>query len=102
GERAGDDAAVDLGQRDVHDDVARAETTRAGAPGFRVAAGEDDLQNRAIEDVEGCRATFSARRRHGKARGVENDAGRRRREDVGDDGGGLRILEALYEEGQRV
>ncbi len=102
GEGTGDDASVDLGQRDVHDDVARIETAGAGVPRLRTAAGKDDLQDRAVEGVERRGAARCARRRHREAGAVEDDVGRRRRKNLAEDGECLRVLEALHEERQRV
>jgi hypothetical protein len=45
---ARDDAAVHLGQRDLHRDVARAQALAVGQPVFAVAAAHDHLQHRGI------------------------------------------------------
>ncbi len=102
GKRAGDDAAVDLGQGYVHHHVAHIEAAHAGTPGVHTATRENDLQNRAVEGVERGRAARSAGRRHREAGAVEHDGRRRRRQSLFQDGERLRVLEALHEDRQRV
>ena len=60
--RARENAPVDLGERHIHREVARAEPASSGAPAFFVAAGEDDLQNRAV----GCRERVGRRHPPGR------------------------------------
>ncbi len=68
-----------------------------GAPRFFVAAGEHDLQDRAI----GAQRIAAARRRQRKPGRVQDHRGRMRREHVGEQRGGLGILEAADENRQR-
>ncbi len=56
---ARDDAAVHLGQRDLHGDVARAQALAVGQPVFAVAAAHDHLQHGC---VAGQRDAFAALR----------------------------------------
>ena len=94
---AAEDAAVDLGQRDVHRQVAWPQPLRAGAPVFLVAAREDDLEDRAIRPQR----IGAARRGDREPGGVEDHGGRVRGEGRGDERGRLAVLEALDIDRQR-
>ena len=59
--RARQNAAVDLGKRHIHREIARAEAAGSGAPALLVAAGKDDLQDRAIGACQRVVAAAGAR-----------------------------------------
>jgi hypothetical protein len=84
GNRARQDAAINFGQGDVHRDVAGRQATRTLAPGFFIAAGEHDLQYRAIGSVEGRRCTHRPRLRQREAGRVQDDVGFRCGEEFAD------------------
>ena len=76
GDGAGQDAAVDFRQGDIHGDVAGGQASGPVAPALVVAAGEDGLQDRAIGAVEGCAAARFAGVRQCET-GPVQDHGRR-------------------------
>ena len=82
GDGAGEDAAVDLGEGDVHRDVAGAEAALALGPGGLGAAGEDELQDRDAGGVERGGGAGGAGGADGEAGGVEDDVGRGRGEEA--------------------
>ena len=99
---ARDDASVHLRQCHVHRDVAGGKALRAVAPGARVAAGENHLQHRAVAGAE--RADAIARVSgggDGEARRVQDDVGRRFRQQAFDRRRRNGILQAGDVDGQR-
>ncbi len=97
-----ENAAVDLGQRHMHGDVAGAQAVGAGAPGRFGAGGEDDLQDRTVGGAERRFAADSAGSRQGEGRGVEDDAWRGLADEVAQQIGGHRLLEAGGVDRERV
>ena len=96
---AGEDAAVELRQHDVHGEICGAETARACLPGGAPGGGDDGLQHRHTGTVERRRlAWLSAGRKCGRA---DNDGRIEPRQRVGDERGGVRILEAGHEQRRR-
>ena len=82
------DAAVDLGERDVHRDVAGAEAALALGPGGLGAAGEHDLQHGDPGGVERRGGPVWRRGADGEAGGVQDYVGRGLGEEGGEGGGG--------------
>ena len=90
------DAAVDLGQGDIHRQVARAQTPRAGAPCLFVAAREHHLQDRAVD----AQRVGAAGGGDGKTGRVEDDGRRMSGEQLRQQGRCLGILQAVHENRQ--
>ena len=74
GHRTGENAAVHLGQRDVHRDVARRQSLHAPGPALLVPAREHHLEHRPPAGVEGPLPPLRARRCHREAGGVQHQA----------------------------
>ena len=88
---ATEQAAVDLGQHDVHGEVGRAEAPRAADPGVACTARLDDLQHGRVGRVEDGAAAGPLGRKRG---GVENDVGRVRLDQAGQNRNRGLVLEA--------
>ncbi len=71
GNGAGENAPVDLRQRDMHREIRRPKSALRGAPGVEAHAREHDLQDRGIKRVER-RSLFFIKAR-GEGGGVEDD-----------------------------
>ena len=102
GDGAGEDAPVDLGQGDVHRDVARGEPLRARRPALLVAAREHDLEHGTPAGVEGSATAFRSRSGDREAGGVQHQAHVGLLQHPPDEVRRDRILEARDEERQRV
>ena len=100
-DRAGKNPAVDLGQGDVHRQIARRQAALAGLPGRHAAAGEHELQDGAIRHIEGRAMPFHEARDR-KARGVQHHVRRRLLDQLADQRPGLGIAQARCEDRHRV
>ena len=101
--RAREDAAVHLGKRHVHRDVARGEPLGTARPVFLAAAREHRLEHRPAGRVEGGRAPFRRTRRRDREPGrVEHEARARLRQHALDEVRGDRVLEARDVDRKRV
>ena len=100
-DRAAEHPAVDLGQGDVHRQIARRQAARAGPPPLLAAAGEHDLKHGAVRLVQG-RGAPRPRARDGKTGGVQHHRRLRLPEPLADQRRGDGVLEAGGEDRQRV
>ena len=77
-DRAGEHAAVELGQHHVHGEIGGAEPARAVAPGRALGGGDHDLQHRHVRPVE--RRRLARLAAGGEGRGGDDDGGREPRQ----------------------
>lgn len=98
--RARDDAAVDLGQRDVHRDVARVQAVRIGEPRVAIAAREDHLQHRRVAREH--LGLSRVERARGERGGVQHERDVRVRAQRVDDRAAHRVLQRGHRDRQRV
>ncbi len=101
GDGAGEDPAIDLGERHVHRQIAGREAACALAPGGLAAARKHQLQDRAARLVERRRAALTGAG-DGKAGRVQDHRGRRLGEQLAHQWRRNRVLQAGGEDRQRI